>query len=536
MKKRYLHYIMVLSIAFIWFSCNDYLDVMPDNRTELDSEEKISKLLVSAYPENAYILNAELSSDNTDNYGENNPYGDRYSDEVYHWQDVKEKNNEGIDAVWSACYGAIASANQALEAIKELGNPESLNAVRGEALIARAYSHFILVNMFCQHYSEQHAEEDLGVPYMEEPEKELFPKYERGTLARDYELMAKDIEEGLPLINDNAYSVPKYHFNQKAAYTFASRFYLFYQKWDKVIEYASVALGSAPAALLRDYAKLVALPRDLRNVGIQYTGTSMKSNFLVQTSYSNLGIVFGAYYDGSRYNHGSLLAKFETHNLAPWGAYPTSASDNTYGNMYKLRPYIYGGTNLDKTLFPRIPYQFEYTDPVAGIGYRRAVYAALTAEEALLNRAEAYVMKEQYDNALSDINLWTGNTLDPARSTSQLTEAGIQAWATGLAYYEPNIPTPKKRLNPDFATIADGSKQESFIHCLLYMRRHEFIHEGMRWFDVKRWGIEIYRRTVNADGRSIHMPVDDKLTVRDNRRAIQLPQDVITAGITPNPR
>ncbi|MDR0824707.1 MAG: RagB/SusD family nutrient uptake outer membrane protein [Prevotella sp.] len=535
MKNRYLYYIMALPIAFIWFSCNDYLDVMPDNRMELDSESKIAKLLVSAYPANAYIMNTELSSDNVDNYGDYNPYYTRFTEQIYKWEEGKETGtNEAVDDIWSACYSAIASANQALEAIKELGNPESLDAARGEALLARAYSHFILVNVFCQHYSEKYAESDMGLPYMEEPEKELFSVRERGTLARDYELMAKDIEEGLPLIKDDSYEVPKYHFNQKAAYTFASRFYLFTHNWDKVIQYASLALGAVPSELLRNYTPLVALPRNLVTVGTQYTATANKCNFLVQTAYSNLGVVFGAYYTESRFNHGALLARFETHNFAPWG---TAATTNAtaFAQMYKLAPYVYSGTNLDKVLCPRIPYMFEYTDPVAGVGYRRAVYVALSAEEALLNRAEAYVMKEQYDKALSDINLWTVNTLSATQAAPLLTEAGIQTWATGLAYYTPQAPTPKKRLNPDFTTIADGSKQESFIHCILLMRRHEFIHEGMRWFDVKRWGIEIYRRTVNADGISVKS-VDDELKVRDNRRALQVPQSVISAGVTPNPR
>ena len=79
-------------------------------------------------------------------------------------------------------------------------------------------------------------------------------------------------------------------------------------------------------------------------------------------------------------------------NNAPWGGYAPSVSKYNYGYMYKLRPYVYVATGFDKTIFPRLNYLFEYTDPVAGIGYYRTVYAALTAEEALLNRAEAYIM------------------------------------------------------------------------------------------------------------------------------------------------
>ena len=61
------------------------------------------------------------------------------------------------------------------------------------------------------------------------------------------------------------------------------------------------------------------------------------------------------------------------------------------------------------------------------------------------------------------------------------------------------------------------------------------MHMGMRWFDVKRYGIEITRRTLSTT--SIE-PINeyDVLTVDDERRAIQIPRDVISAGLTPNPR
>ena len=528
MKKNILYLFSVL----LCLSCDDYLATMPDNRAESDSEEKINKLLVSAYPESDYIVCTELSSDNVDDYGSNNPYTDRFLEQVYGWQTITETDNEDPKRIWEACYGAIANANEALKAIDEMGNPDNLSAERGEALVARAYCHFILTNVFCQNYSEKYSAQDLGVPYMEAAETELDPKYERGTVLEDYEKMAKDLEEGLPLINDAIYSVPKYHFNTRAAYTFASRFYIFYQKWDKAIKYATMALGNNPASLLRDYPSLVALPRNLKNVGTQYVSTSLKTNFLVQTAYSRLGTIFGAYYTGSRFSHGALLAQMETLNNAPWGKYSTSTTN--YANMYKLRPYIYSGTNLDKTLLPRLPYLFEYTDPVAQTGYSRTVYVALSAEEALLNRAEAYVMSDKYSEALVDINTWTSNTLNTVyAATPQLTEQSVVSWANSYEYYKPTAPTPKKKLNPDFLTIEAGSKQESFIHCLLYMRRCEFMHSGMRWFDIKRYGIEIHRRTVN--GLAVNS-VDDELKVRDNRRALQLPQDVIKAGIIANPR
>ncbi len=534
MKLNNILYSLILSVLLVPMSCNKWLDVMPDNRAEVDTAEKISKLLISAYPSTSYILVSDYSSDNVDDFGKNNPNNSRLLEQIYTWNEVTESDNEDPSRVWQGCYSAIANANQALAAIEELGNTEELQASRGEALICRAYAHFILVNMFCKAYNPKTADTDLGIPYMEKPETELNPKYERGTVAKVYELMKKDIEEGLPLVNDASYRIPKYHFNEKAAYTFASRFYLFYGDWDEAIRCANIALGTSPAELLRDYGYLSSLPKDEDVVPEQYASTNLKCNFLVQTSVSQLGVIFGPFYSYKRFTHGSYLMQTELLNCAPWGSVTPTAGNLTYGMMYKLEPYIYTAANLDFTMLPRTPYQFQFLDPVAQTGYPQTTYVALSAEEALLNRAEAYVMQDKYTEALADINMWTANTLNPSRATVNLSAESIKSWADSYDYYEPLKPTPKKRLNPILEEIPEGSQKEAFIQALLYMRRIEFLQYGMRFFDVKRYGIEIYRRTLSTKFSVVS--VDDKLTVNDERRALQIPKDVVTAGLTPNPR
>ena len=92
----------------------------------------------------------------------------------------------------------------------------------------------------------------------------------------------------------------------------------------------------------------------------------------------------------------------------------------------------------------------------------------------------------------------------------------------------------KKHLNPKFEIDAEGSTQESMIQLILAARRYETLTEGKRWFDIKRWGIEIPRRTMTAGGAPAS--VTDWLKVDDPRRAIQIPQKVREAGYEPNPR
>ena len=90
MKSKKILYNTVVAVvsALALSSCNDFLDTMPDNRTTMDTEDKIADLLTNAYPEGNTILVNELMSDNTDYYGSTNPNGTRFGDEVYFWKDL----------------------------------------------------------------------------------------------------------------------------------------------------------------------------------------------------------------------------------------------------------------------------------------------------------------------------------------------------------------------------------------------------------------------------------------------------------------
>ena len=109
--------------------------------------------------------------------------------------------------------------------LKKWGPGQPLNPQKGEALLCRAYWHFVLANTFCMPYNAQTADTDMGIPYILVPETKPMELPSRGTIAEVYAQIAKDLEKGLPLIDEDIYSVPKYHFNRKAElYAFATRF------------------------------------------------------------------------------------------------------------------------------------------------------------------------------------------------------------------------------------------------------------------------------------------------------------------------
>ncbi len=530
MKIRLIHILLSAGIISL-SSCEKYLDVLPDNRAELDNTEKIGKMLVSAYPYASYVTVAEISSDNVDEVASTYVNYPRFIEQIYKWEDITETNNDGIERIWAGGYNAIASANAALQAIEEEGNPTTLSAQKGEALLARAYNHWILVNMFAQNFSKTHSKTDLGITYMTKAETVLNPKYERNTVAEVYDYIAKDLEEGLPLINDASYAnsnVAKYHFNKAAAYTFASRVALFMEDWNKVIEYATIALGDNPSSTLRDYKTIATFSADFQNFAREYNSSSVKANFLMTAVTSAMGQTFGNYSTINRISHGGSIGMLETiFARQPFGKASLSTD-------YRIKASVYTSATLNRIIFPHVARMFEYTDPVAGIGYTKGVYAPITSEEALLNRAEAYIMLKNYGKAIEDMQLHINN--NTINNPSVISEASINTWANSFEYFTPTAPTPKKKLNQEF-TIEVGT-QENMIHAVLSLKRLQFLSTGMRWFDIKRYGIEITRRVAPAINNGVHTyeVSDNTLKNRDARRAIQLPQDVISAGLTPNPR
>src|SRR5690606_25051836 len=113
------------------------------------------------------------------------------------------------------------------------------SAQKGEALVARAYAHFMLVTLYANVYDPVTASTDPGIPYVKEPEEIVLKKYERKTVQYVYEQIEQDLETGIPLIDDNAYKAPKFHFTTSAAHAFASRFYLFKRDYRQVVAHAS---------------------------------------------------------------------------------------------------------------------------------------------------------------------------------------------------------------------------------------------------------------------------------------------------------
>ena len=520
-----------------FISC-DKLDEVPDNRSELNSVEKIQQLLVSAYPSGLPCVICELSGDNLvdNNVVVPATHYDAYSpwhEQTYKWEDITNYSTGEQDTpyqTWEACYQGIATANHAIEAMEKLSddpkNDPDFSHSWGEAHILRAWLHFTLLNVFAEAYKDDaQSEQDMGIPYVTEPETVVNVDYSqpqyRKSVAECYRLIEKDILEGINLIDDSKYKVPAYHFNKNAAHALAARFYLFWRKYDKCIEHANAALGSNPASMLRKWSSLNTHTMDTRLN--DFNDEKAACNFLIVPTNSIQDRMMSAcrfsINNGKKSEDGDVSKNVAgTDAILYNGGGPNWTG---YVPAFAGNLFVWGNQDYGVWLF-RIYEYFEYTDKIAGIGYVHILYQPFTAEETLLCRAEAKLFMGDREGAINDLDYWTASKM----VEKTLTQSGIDSKYSGT--HETNIYVDDlhmKDMSPEFKDLTD--EEMHVLYCILHFRRIETMYEGLRWFDIKRYGITVHHAYRGPHEDEIH---HDWLRWNDPRRVLQIPTNVINAG------
>lgn len=548
---RYFSNINIAGLSFslclaacVLTGCSE-LDELPDNRTEIDNAEKVAKLMTSAYPTTHYAALCEFC---TDNIVDNNvcvksthksAYYD-WHDEAFRWKAINNYSVNSDDTpyqVWQDYYAGISVCNHAIEAMQKMTpNPTADKDIAGtwaEAHILRAYLHFILVNIFAESYQDEaHNVANHGIPYVTIAETTVHVDYSTsnflGNIKETYDRIEKDLLIGLPYITDN-YKVRAYHMNKNAAYAFATRFYLYKRDYAKALEYANKVLGESASSMLYKWANVNKNTIDTRMNS--YNDETNNNTFLLQSSYS---LMWRYISQNARYacNDGTDFtikdpAGSETKYHVPdamkttvWGGGPTwTGSLPAYSSMV----FVNGDQDYGGYLFRVFEY-FEYTDKIAGIGYVHELFHPFSAEETLLCRAEAKLYLGDKDGAITDLNEWQAARM----VEKKLTQSNINSFY-GNSRYADYI----NEMHPaemGFEKVLTGDEL-NVLYCVLHYRRMETIHEGDRWFDIKRYGMKITHCYRDPNEDDIHI---ETLDWNDPRRILQLPQLVIDAGYPPS--
>ncbi|MEO6327923.1 MAG: RagB/SusD family nutrient uptake outer membrane protein, partial [Ginsengibacter sp.] len=409
MKKTFF-YISLCFLVAISLSCNKFLEKEPDNRAKVDSPEKVSQLLGTAYPQANYQPFAETMSDNVSDIG--NGATDNTIHDPFYFIDTKENQQDSPEFYWYGCYAAIAAANHALETISKAANSPDYIAQKGEALVARAYAHFMLVNFFSKFYDPATALTDPGIPYVTESETVFIKQYERKTVQYVYDMIEKDLLEGLPLIQDKNYTIPKYHFNRAAANAFAARFYLFKKDYNKVIQYTTAAIpGNNFAPNLRQWNTTYKNITDVTELFKIYAKASDNANLLlVETSSS-----WSRNYYANRYG----VSEAKQTEIFP-------RPDPLTRGILSFKLYsISEGTHA---LVPKIDEYFVKVSVNANIGTPYVMVPLFSVEEVLFNQAEAYAYLGNPAAAIANLNIYASTRIDNYNpSANNITEARINS-------------------------------------------------------------------------------------------------------------
>lgn len=580
MKTNRIIYALSAAAVIALSSCSDFLDTPTDTRVELINTEQLRMLMNSSYPQTNYAWPCELMSDNMEDNNapdDNNmrynlaPY-DRGDDEMFRFESCESSTASDTPAgTWESFYNSIAAANAVLEKLDEWeaknnALDDTQKAIKGEALLLRSYCHFILAQVFCEAYSgPELSKTKLGIPYITKPEVTVKPHYERGNLADTYAKIEADLEEGLPLIDNSLYSIPKYHFNSSAAYAYAARLYLFMRQYKKAYNYANMAFGAPKVenvevfdpstsvdatSLMSDVFSKLSQFYYLSDVGLYQNNIDKQGNFLLYPTYS----ILVRHLSGShRYGVIRNALNATLHGASPAWANFKWRQTNGKGSSFTMHPcfngcsYINGKADYGLWLGTNVQEQFEYSDKVAGIGYAHVTRREFWAEETLFVRAEARLFLGDTAGALADLDLWekVRRNCDSAVGNEDtfvdLTVDNINRFYVERVPENPDATSGSDsgygiaktihidEICPESDATVSAGEVMGMLQCIQHFRRIETMHTGLRWLDIKRYGLE-YVRKVGKDAELIH------LTVNDPRKAIQIPSSVVAAGMQPNPR
>ncbi len=493
MSKGKKYWILTVACLMAISSCEEkFLDVVPDNRVALDDLDKAAQLLVNAYSIATPNFGDWMSDDVDYTVGTTK---ELEHDQMFEWQDVTAEPTELDTPIffWYQTYAAIAHANEVLAVLDDL--PATTDeevaykrSIESEALLARAYGHFMLVNFFGRHY-EDGDNTSLGIPYILTPETTFLAQYERETVARVYDLVEEDMLRGIELLDDTFFANSgKYHFNRNAALAFAARFYLFKGEFSESKRFCDMVLGSNPGAFIRDLgseqfqlasSSVVEYPQ-------LYSSPDLAANFL-------------------------LMRKISIFNFPNFAF---GIDQDFYGDLFDLNPFPGLQDERENPAFVKgfngvVParYQalFQRSSLNSNVGTPYFIQMSFTGEEVLLTRAECNIYLNNLNDVLDDMQIFSENRFSGGEVI--LTIENIRAFFGGF----------------------NTSDRLAMLNYVLFERRKEFLLQGMRWFDIKRYQLEVDH--VLLDGSTITLESDDL------RKALQIPQSAVdVGGLEDNPR
>ncbi|WP_256011047.1 RagB/SusD family nutrient uptake outer membrane protein [Desertivirga xinjiangensis] len=496
MKKRILS---IIAVVILLSGCEKFLDT--ENLTKQDTsnwpmtvkdaEQAITAIytslsMSSSSPMSAAFYLAEVASD--DRFG-----GGGESDLAT--QAIDRLMTNGVDrmaALWTSRYRGIFRANSALETLDNCTGWESeeqKNHFKGEAYFLRALYYFELSQLFGE------------VPLIVQSAVENIPKT---PAVQTYALIAADLEKAISMLNAVPYSGPAQagHASRWAAQALMARVFLFYTGYYKkdalplanddgstgsiskseVIEWLNDCIASSGHDLVSDFRNLWPETNEYtasnytypNGAGLRWEGDGNKESVFAikygigatwdRTGYSNQFIV----YFGLRSGNGSSNTfpfgqgwGFGTVNSDLWEEWQLAEPDDVRRtasilDVNQLSGYIWGaGKQMEET------------------GFWQKKYIPITAKDATGKVLPSYSVPKDGASPAEFQLCHTQDLVLIRFADVLLMHSELTGTANGI-----NRVRQRVDLQPVTYSLSALKKE----------RRWELAFEGIRYFDLMRWG------------------------------------------------
>lgn len=169
---------------------------------------------------------------------------------LYTWQDDIYQDQD--PALWTFQYNNINQYNVIIDEVDKAagGTAEEKKRYKAEAKLGRAFSHFILVNLYAKFYDAATSASDPGIPYITTTDM-YAPNPGRGTVKDTYSKIINDVKEAIPDLHTKPEK--NHRAGKAAAHGLLSRVYLFMGEYTLAAEHAD--LSAAIDKTILDYRR-----------------------------------------------------------------------------------------------------------------------------------------------------------------------------------------------------------------------------------------------------------------------------------------
>lgn len=380
---------------------------------------------------------------------------------------------------WDYCYMQIANANRILDKIDEVPGKDEVRAyLKAQALVYRAYNYSNLVKYYSRRWSDRQGD-SRGVVLRTTASTDPMPA---SSLKSVYTQIYLDLDQAIGLFNTaKAAGVDRgsgetYLPNLDVAYAVYSRAALNREDWATAQKYGELAAKGHPIMGISDYSEGFNKANDEwiweayndASQTIYYYGffaynasnssASACRNYPIAISRELANMVPAADKRLQLFGMPTAEELAEFNTLADNGKFNTNTTAVTSGKYYKRIKADYKSKMYSTTLvFPYMSFKFLAASGSAGDGE----LCLFRAAEMLYNAAEA-------------------------------------------AYMQNNEPKAKELLEQAVAPYQEGytcnKTGEDLLNEIKLYRRFDLFGEGFSWYDCKRWGIPMARKTWSEGG------------------------------------